>query len=126
MVSTTLIHRWKQWRSRTKPCHSVVVFVLEECSLVVLPLGEASFDVEDDDECSLVVTGAGGAGTTTTRAGATITGAGYTVTTFGAGAAVVVSVVTVSVVAAKATAGPPNSIREVRAKAGIVDEVFTM
>jgi hypothetical protein len=103
----------------------LVVLELEECSLVVLPPGEASFEVEDDDECSLVVTGAGATGTATTRAGSTITGAGYTVTTFGAGAAVVVFVVTVSVVAAEATAGP-NSIREVRANAEIVNEGFTM
>jgi hypothetical protein len=104
----------------------VVVLLLEECSLVVLPSGEASFEVDDDDECSLDVTGAGATGTATMRAGATITGAGYTLTIFGAGAAVVVSVVTVSVVAANPTAGPPNSITEVRANAEIVNERFKM
>ncbi len=61
------------------------------CSLELLP-GEPSFELEDDDECSLVVAGGAtttGAGTTTTGAGATITGAG-TATTAGAGAEVVV------------------------------------
>jgi hypothetical protein len=104
----------------------VVVLLLEECSLDVVPPGEASFEVDDDDECSLVVTGGAATGTATIRAGATITGAGYTVTIFGAGAAVVVSVVTVSVVAAKPTTGPTNSISEVRVNAEIVSERFTM
>jgi hypothetical protein len=71
----------------------LLVLVLEECSLVESPLGELSFEVEDDVERSVVLAGATGAGTTTTGAGATITGAGYTVTTGGAGAAVVVSLV---------------------------------
>ena len=43
-----------------------------------------------------------------------------------ADAAVVVAVVTVSVVAAKPTAGPPNEIKELRANAGIVNKRFTM
>ena len=66
----------------------MLLFVV--CSLELL-LGELSFELEDDDECSLVVAGASttGAGTTTTGAGATITGAG-TATTAG-GAEVVVS-----------------------------------
>jgi len=108
-----------------KSCYSLVVLLLAECSLVVLPPGEASFEVDDGDECSVVVTGAAATGTATIRAGATITGAGYTVTIFGAGAAVVVSVVTVSVLAANPTAAPPNSITEVRANAEIVNERFT-
>src|ERR1700677_3582668 len=106
--------------------HSVVVLLLEECSLVEFPPGEASFEVADDEECSLVVTGAAATATATMRAGATITGAGYTVTIFGAGAAVVVSVVTVSVVAVNPTAGPPNNIIVPRAKAESVNERFTM
>jgi hypothetical protein len=67
----------------------VVVLLSEVCSLE-LPLGEPSFELEDDDECSVVVGGATttGAGTTTTGAGATITGAGTATT---AGAEVVVS-----------------------------------
>lgn len=66
------------------------MLLFEECSLELLP-GELLFELEDDDECSLVVAGATttGAGTTTTGAGATITGAG-TATTAGAGAEVVV------------------------------------
>ena len=56
--------------------YSVVVLLLEECSLVVAPPGEASFEVDEDAECSLVVTGATATGTATIRAGATITGAG--------------------------------------------------
>ena len=61
----------------------MLVLLVEECSLELLP-GELSFELEDDDECSLVVAGATttGAGTTTTGAGATITGAG-TATTAG-------------------------------------------
>lgn len=104
----------------------LVVLLLEECSVVVLPLGAASFEVEDDDECSMLVEGATATGTATIRAGATTTGAGYTVTIFGAGAGVVVSVVTVSVVAVNPTAGPPNSITEIRADAEITNERFTM
>ena len=60
---------------------------------IELPLGEPLFELEDDDECSLVVAGGAtttGAGATTIGAGATITGAGYTATAAGAGAAVVV------------------------------------
>ena len=65
----------------------------------MLPLGELSFEVVDDDECSVVVVGASGAGTTTTGAGATTTGAGFTMMAGGAGAVVVlVSVVVLSVV----------------------------
>jgi len=68
----------------------LLVLLFEVCSLELLP-GEPSFELEDDDECSVVVAGATttGAGTTTTGAGATITGAG-TATTAGAGAEVVV------------------------------------
>ena len=50
----------------------------------MLPLGATSFEVEDDDECSMLVEGATATGTATIRAGATTTGAGYTVTIFGA------------------------------------------
>jgi hypothetical protein len=65
--------------------------LFEVCSLELLP-GEPSLELDDDDECSLVVAGATttGAGTTTTGGGATITGAGTTATTAGAGAEVVV------------------------------------
>ena len=87
--------------------------LFEECSLE-LPLGEPVFELEDDDECSVVVGGATttGAGATTTGAGATITGAGYTATAAGAGAVAVFVVwleVVVSVVSAKLTATLPNS-----------------
>jgi len=66
----------------------LLVVLVEECSLE-LPLGEVlEFD---EDECSVVVTGAiGGASTTTGGAGATSTGAGYTATAAG-GTEVVVS-----------------------------------
>jgi len=70
----------------------LLVLLFEVCSLELLP-GDPSFELEDDDECSLVVAGGAtttGAGTTTTGAGATITGAGTTATTAGAGAEVVV------------------------------------
>lgn len=68
----------------------VVVLLSEVCSLE-LPLGEPSFELEDDDECSVVVAGGAtttGAGTTTTGAGATIIGAG-TATTAGCSVVVV-------------------------------------
>jgi hypothetical protein len=51
----------------------LLVLVLEECSLLESPLGELSFEFEDDDECSTVEVDAAGA--TTTGAGATTTGA---------------------------------------------------
>lgn len=108
----------------------MLVLVLEECSLEV-PLGELSFELEDDDECSVVVGGETGAGATTTAAGGAITtGAGYTVTTAGAGAAVVVSLVlfelVVSVVAANPMAALPNSAAIPKHTAAVVDECFTM
>ena len=101
-----------------------MVLLLDECSVVVLPPGEASFEVEEDDECSVVVGGATATGTVTIREGATTTGAGYTVTIFGGVAAVVVSVVVVSVVAANPRAGAPNSITVPRASAAVVNESF--
>lgn len=69
-----------------------MVLLVEECSLES-PLGELSVEFEDEDECSVVVAGAIGAGATTTAGGATTTGAGYTMTAAGAGAVVVVSLV---------------------------------
>jgi hypothetical protein len=48
--------------------------VLEECSLLESPLGELSFEFEDDAECSTVEVD-GSTGATTTGAGATTTGA---------------------------------------------------
>jgi hypothetical protein len=71
----------------------LLVVLVEECSLDS-PLGESL--VEFDDECSVVVSGATGAGATTTAGGATTIGAGYIAT--GAGAEVVVSLVRFEVV----------------------------
>jgi hypothetical protein len=71
----------------------LLVLLVEECSLES-PLGELSVEFEDEDEWSVVVAGAIGAGATTTAGGgATTTGAGYTATPGGAGAVVVVSLV---------------------------------
>jgi hypothetical protein len=74
----------------------LLVVLVEECSLES-PLGELSVEL-DDDECSVVVAGAIGAGATTTTGGATSTGGGYTATAAGSGAEVVVSLVLFEVV----------------------------
>src|ERR1035437_4015829 len=87
----TLIRIEQVCRSAGETPSGLVVVLLSEVSSLELPLGEPSFELEDDDECSVVVGGdtTTGAGTTTTGAGATITGAG-TATTAG-GDEVVVS-----------------------------------
>jgi hypothetical protein len=62
----------------------LALLLLEEVrSLDESPLGELSFEAEDDDECSLLVL----LGATAT--GATAIGAGCTITTAGAGAGAV-------------------------------------
>jgi hypothetical protein len=68
----------------------LLVLLFEVCSLELLP-GELSLELEDDDECWVVVAGATttGAGATTTAGGETSTGAAYT-TAGGAGGEVVV------------------------------------
>ena len=104
-----------------------MVELCDECSLLESPLGELSFEFEDDDECSLVVVeGAIGAGTTITGAGATTTGAAYT--TAGPGAAAVVDSVVVelvvSVESAKATGTLPNRIAIPKDKAAVFNEFF--
>jgi len=106
----------------------LLVVLFEECSLE-LPLGEPLFELEDDDECSLVVAGATttGAGATTIGAGATITGAGYTATAAGAGAEVVVWLeLEVSVVSAKPTATLPNSTAMPKDNAAVFNECLTI
>jgi len=70
----------------------LLVLLVEECSLEP-PLSERSVEFEDEDECSLVATGATGTGATITAGGATTTGGEYTATPAGAGAVVVVSLV---------------------------------
>jgi hypothetical protein len=107
----------------------VVVELCEEWSLLELPFGVPSFELEDDAECSVVVVdGAIGAGATTTGTGAaTTTGAAYT--TAGAGAAVVLSVVVVLVVSvesANATGTLPNRIAIPTDKAAVFNECFMM
>jgi hypothetical protein len=92
-----------------------------------LPLGEPSFELDEDDECSVVVVAGGaGAGTTTTRAGATTTGAAYT--TAGAGGAVVVFVLelVVSVESANTKDTLPNSATKPKDKATVFNECFTI
>ena len=100
----------------------MLVELCEECSLLELPLGELSFEFEDDDECSLVdVTGCIGAGATTTGAGATTTGAAYTMAG-GGDEVVVVSLdleLEVSVESANATDTPPTSIAIPKDKAAV-------
>jgi len=106
----------------------LLVLLFEECSLE-LPLGEPVFELEDEDECSVVVGGATttGAGATTIGAGATITGAGYTATAAGAVLAVVVWLeVVVSVVSAKPTATLPNSTAIPKDSAAVFNECLTM
>jgi hypothetical protein len=106
----------------------VLVLLLDECSLLEAPLGELSFEVEDDDECSLVVVaGATGAGATTIGAGATTTGAAYT--TAGGGGALVVVVMfelLVSVESAKAKGTIPNSTTTPKATVALFNEYFKM
>jgi hypothetical protein len=107
----------------------VLVLVREECSLLESPLGELSFEFEEDDECSLVVElGAIGAGATYAGTGATTTGATYTTAGAGGDELVVVSVdlkLDVSVESAKATA-PPKSIPIPKDKTAVINECFTM
>jgi hypothetical protein len=104
----------------------LLVVLFEVCSLV-LPLGELSLDVVDD-ECSLVVGGGAttiGAGAATTiGAGATTTGAAYA--TAGAGAEVVVWLVelVVSVLCANPTDTLPNSTAIPNDKAEVLNECF--
>jgi hypothetical protein len=102
----------------------VLVFVLDECSLLESPLGALSLD-DEDDESRCVVFVAGAIGATTTGAGATTTGAAYT--TAGAGADAVVVVVLeldVSVESAIAIGTLPSSAAILKAKVAVFNECF--
>lgn len=105
----------------------MLVLLFELCSLVVPP-GELSFEL-DDDECSVVVAGGSattGAATTIGGGGATTIGATYA--TAGAGAEVVVVVFEfelVESVCASPTATLPNSIATPKDKAAVLKECFT-
>jgi 5-deoxy-D-glucuronate isomerase len=103
----------------------VVVLLVDECSLLELPSGELTFELEDDDERSVVLV-AGATGSTTTGAGAITTGSRCT--TSGAGAVVVVVSldfeVEVSVESANTTAVLPNSIARPKDKAAVLNECF--
>ena len=99
----------------------MLVFVLDECSLLESPFGALSLDDEDDDSCWTVFV-VGAIGATTTGAGATTTGAAYT--TAGAGADVVVVVVLeldVSVESAIAIGTLPSSAAILKAKVAVLN-----